>query len=98
MTMAGEFDFEPLSDEVVDWIGEDDLPFYYGNDGVEWSDARLDAAVGTKPAPVVATLARELRASRAALRKVVEASCTDEEIAALKTACALVAHVGGGGE
>lgn len=41
-------------------------------------------------------MARELRASRAALRKVVEASCTDdEENAAMKTARALVAHVGG---
>lgn len=44
----------------------------------------------------VTEMCRELRASRAALRKVVEASCTDEEIAAMKTARALVAHVEGG--
>lgn len=101
---APEFDFAPLPDEVVDWIGEDDLSFYCGDDGVEWSDARLDAAVGTKPAPVVATLARELRAWRAAGRELVEGNDQPTPAGRLKweqaaaKLRAIVAHVRGGEE
>lgn len=79
MTMAGEFDFEPLSEADMLWMTD--------------TTAHEEVAGET-----VRRMARELRDSRVAPRKVVEASCTDEEIAAMKTARALVAHVGGGGE
>lgn len=72
--MAGEHDFAPMSDEAIDLIGEDDTPFFVNHeDQLEWIDGRLDEMVGTRPHPVVAAMAREIRASRAAMLALVEA-------------------------
>src|SRR5690606_2070975 len=71
---APAFDFAPLSDAALGWIGEDDCPFFVNHkEQLEWLDQRLDDVAGKRPHGAVANMARELLTSRAALRALVEA-------------------------